>query len=130
MSLVPKIVPSKAWAFDTSCGYYSVAPHLPAAAIVVGCGADGWGYLAPKLIGPQRAIVALHDYLTTRGIVFVDPRDGGVIRRYCYQDRMEALTQFLLYQDPTQHPGGNWIKHKGLFNGHMVDDLNPEWSKS
>lgn len=85
------------------------------------------GYFICKIIGPQHALVALHDFVYTRGISFIHPIDGGIIRRYCYENRGEATLRYLAYENPEVHPGGYWIKHKGHFAGRYVDDFNPDY---
>lgn len=91
---------------------------------------DGWlhrnGYTHIRRI--NGVVVGLHDYLTTRAIV-VDIKYDSPGRRYCYQDR-EAANQALAIWDGIQHPSGNWIKLKGLWQGQFVDFLNPQWSRT
>lgn len=88
------------------------------------------GYHTVAVIGDK--IVGLHDYITTRGIV-VGLDAIGYERRYCYQNRQEAAERFIEYAaggSTHGHPGGNWIKLKGTYQGRPVDLLNPEWSRS
>jgi hypothetical protein len=67
--------------------------------------------------------------MTTRGIC-VDIDEICTRRRYCYQDREEATREFAAW-DGRGHPGGNWIKVKGLDDfGNHLDNLNPNWSRS
>ena len=88
------------------------------------------GYKELCLIGGK--VCGTHDYLTTRGIV-VGLTAMSLERRYCFQDREEAsreLAKWKAQTQPDDHPGGNWIKLKGRFNGEVVDYLNPNWSES
>jgi hypothetical protein len=81
------------------------------------------GYFNLRWFG--NVCVGLHQYLTTCGIV-VGLDESSYERRYCYQDRAEAA-RILEEWDGVQHPGGNWIKLKGRFDGQPVDMLNPNW---
>jgi hypothetical protein len=73
-------------------------------------------------------LCATQDYLTTRAIVVgINPRSLTYERRYCYQDRGEAVRAFDAYTDPTAHPPGMWIKVKGSFRGKPIDAFNPNW---
>jgi hypothetical protein len=68
------------------------------------------------------------DYLTTRAILFGLGEIGPRLR-YCYQDREEADREISKVTNLDQHPGGNWIKAKGVYrNRKVADDLNPNWS--
>lgn len=37
----------------------------------------------------------------------------GYNHRYCYPAHTEATLAFMLYEDPSEAPKGNWIKRKG-----------------
>lgn len=87
---------------------------------------EAMGYFHCRSL-PEGKIAANMDMLTTRAII-VGLDSYGYERRYCYQDREEA-TRELERWDGTGHPGGNWIKLKGTYNGEAVDMLNPEWSQ-
>lgn len=88
------------------------------------------GYFDICVIGNE--VCAKFDFMTTRGIC-VGLDDTAIKRRYCFQDKAEADRAFAEYRelnDDDAHPGGNWIKLKGRYRGQVVDDLNPNWSRS
>jgi hypothetical protein len=80
------------------------------------------GYSGFRVCGGE--LCALHDYFTTRAIV-VGLDEIGFKRRYCYQDRDEAIRALATWSGQG-HPGGNWIKVKG----RGIDEMNPLWSSS
>lgn len=91
------------------------------------------GYMLPKVLrrpNGEREIWAIVVNLFTNGVAQLDLNDhGGIIHRYCYENRSEAVVVLEQYNDLSQHPPGNWVKHKGYHNGRWVDDLNPNWSQ-
>lgn len=82
------------------------------------------------LVVVEGVVCGLYDYSTTRSVVISLTADSYE-RRYCYQNRDEAVLGLRLLIDVRKsHPYGNWIKLKGGFLGKPVDMLNPLWSNS
>lgn len=70
-------------------------------------------------------ICALARMYATWGLV-VGLDQVGYERRYCYESHHEALAALRDWNGAEgSHPGGNWIKLKGMFLGRPVDMLNP-----
>ena len=80
------------------------------------------GFFIPRIVGGK--LCALHQYFTTTGLVVGIDRTG-MERRYCYRDAHDAFEALEKLEDVNQHASGNWIKCKGVFQGRVVDLLNP-----
>jgi hypothetical protein len=87
---------------------------------------EGEGFYGLRLV--KGTILGMQRYLTTVAIV-VEIKERGYGRRYCYQVQAEATEALRVYDNPGEHPTGNWVKLKGIFNGKGVDMLNPNWSR-
>lgn len=67
-------------------------------------------------------VCGLQSFAFTTGLV-VSLDEVGYERRYCYEDQADARLA-LAQWDGAGHPGGHWIKCKGV----GIDLLNPAWS--
>lgn len=61
---------------------------------------------------PDGRTIGLQAFIFTTGLV-VDISEAGYSHRYCYARREDA-EHALLQWDGTGHPGGPWIKRKGI----------------
>ncbi|WP_198157047.1 hypothetical protein [Aquincola tertiaricarbonis] len=69
-------------------------------------------------------VCALQPFAFTTALA-VAVNKNGYQRRYCYEHEHDARAALAAW-DGTGHPGGPWIKCKGV----GVDLLNPAWSTS
>jgi hypothetical protein len=80
------------------------------------------GYYELRDVGGT--LCGLKNFITTVAVVVgITAQCEG--RRYCFREYSDAQAALREYADPKKHVGGPWLKCKGIFNGMIVDVLNP-----